>query len=72
MMCFHSVNFGLPRTFCSRVRSRHATDGRTDSDGQILGKGKGKGKGKGGEGKGREEEEGMGKGRRERDRMGGE
>jgi len=27
---FHRANFGLPRSFRSRVRSRHATDGQTD------------------------------------------
>ena len=33
-MGFHSVNFGLPRPFCSRVKSRHETDRQTD--GQIT------------------------------------
>ena len=28
---FHPDNFGLPMPFCSRVRSRHATDGQTDT-----------------------------------------
>ena len=28
-MGFHLANFGLPRPFRSRVRSRHATDIRT-------------------------------------------
>jgi len=30
VMCFHLANFGLPRPFRSRVRSRHATDRQTD------------------------------------------
>jgi len=29
-MGFHPANFGLPRPFRSRVRSRHATDRRTN------------------------------------------
>ena len=31
VMGFHPTNFGLPRLFRSRVRSRHATDGQIDS-----------------------------------------
>jgi len=30
-MGFYPGNFGLTRPFHSRVRSRHATDGRTDT-----------------------------------------
>jgi len=37
VMGFHLADFGLPRSFCSRVRSRHATDRRPDrrTDGQT-------------------------------------
>jgi len=34
VMGFHAANFGLPRPFCSRVRSKHATDRQTG--GQTL------------------------------------
>ena len=37
MTGYHSANFGLPRPFCSGVKSRHATDRQTDgrTDGQT-------------------------------------
>ena len=31
MAGFHPANFGRPRPFRCRVKSRHATDGRTDT-----------------------------------------
>jgi len=31
-MGFHHANFGLPRPFRSRLRSRHGTDGRADRE----------------------------------------
>ena len=44
VMGFHPAKFGLPRPFCSRVMSRHATDswtdrwtdGRTDNRGLFI------------------------------------